>query len=92
MPLMRLKFASRLSTHTGKPSARSELVINNYVDITKRLTYIQGVGVPLWLANKAYGCQSRHRHIATVYLKGIGVAMLLVLTYVNGIVMFLGLS
>ena len=75
---MRLKFASRLSTHTGKPSVRSELMINSYVDITKRLTYIQGVGVPLWLTNKAYGCQSsylkRHKHIATVYLKGIGVA------------------
>ena len=38
----------------------------------------------IMVANKAYGCQSsypkRHRHIATVYLKGIGVAMLLVLT------------
>ena len=65
MPLMRLKFASRLSTHTGKPSVRSELVINSYVDITKRLTYIQGVGVPLWLANKAYG-------VRVVTLKGIG--------------------
>ena len=66
------------STHTGKPSVRSELMINNYVDITKRCR------CAIMVANKAYGCQSsypkRHRHIATVYLKGIGVAMLLVLT------------
>ena len=79
---MRLKFALRLLTHTGKPSVRSELMINSYFDITE-VNLHKGVGVPLWLANKAYGCQSsypkRHRHIATVYLKGVGVAIELTL-------------
>ena len=83
----------RLSTHTGKPSVRSELMIMAILVLLQgtEVNLHKGVGVPLWLTHKAYGCQSsypkRHRHIATVYLKGIGVAinrvnfkMLLVLT------------